>query len=267
MCRFAALVADTEQAAEPLSALLYDAPHGLERQSYAPASMLRGHVNVDGTGIAWWEGAAAEPLRYVTEATPWGDPNLPGLAPRLRGHTQIAAVRSATPGIPLGATFVAPFVHGGLAGVHNGMLAGYATNFARALTERLPDDVFAAYGGASDSLAVFLTVAARVAAGDDLPTAVDGAIGDVVAVARRRDAVAGLNLAVASAGRVVAARAAHGEPSNTLHLLDHGRRWPAAVVVASEPLDDDPAWTEVAPGCLVHVEPARIAVTPLRGLE
>jgi glutamine amidotransferase len=37
------------------------------------------------------------------------------------------------------------------------------------------------------------------------------------------------------------------------------------VLVASEPFDDDPEWTDVPDRCLVHVVGERITVTELRG--
>jgi predicted glutamine amidotransferase len=40
-----------------------------------------------------------------------------------------------------------------------------------------------------------------------------------------------------------------------LHLLTDGACWPRATVVASEPLDADPGWTEVADGSVITVAP------------
>jgi glutamine amidotransferase len=49
MCRMAAYVGPDA----PLSALLYDPPHSLERRAYQPRELIHGAVNVDGTGVAW----------------------------------------------------------------------------------------------------------------------------------------------------------------------------------------------------------------------
>ena len=67
MCRLAGYVG----APTTLASLLYDPRHALERQAYLPREMVSGTVNVDGTGIAWWSGEEAEPMRYVSERPPW----------------------------------------------------------------------------------------------------------------------------------------------------------------------------------------------------
>ena len=139
-----------------LSTLIYDAPHGLERHAYHPRAMVSGTVNVDGTGIAWWPVPVEEPLVYVTELTPWSDPNLPRLAPRLTAGMQLAAVRSATPGMPAGPAAALPFVSGQVAFAHNGRLEGFERGIGRRLLERLPDELFAAATVMTDSVALFL---------------------------------------------------------------------------------------------------------------
>ena len=58
MCRLAAYAGPPA----PLSALLYDPPHSLEHQAYAPRELVSGNVNVDGTGVAWWPAHEDEPL-------------------------------------------------------------------------------------------------------------------------------------------------------------------------------------------------------------
>jgi glutamine amidotransferase len=252
MCRVAAVVG----APAPLSLLLYDAPHSLERQAYAPREMLAGTVNVDGTGVAWWpEGDVSdEPVRYVTERPPWSDPNLPLLAHRFRARAALAAVRSATPGMPFGPGAVAPFVHGPLAGAHNGWLGRFREGTGRALGERLPPDLYAALDAVNDSLFVFLTVVkhhrARPEAG--LAAAVAATVREVVDVCAAHEAEAALNVVVTDGARVVATRASHRvEGTNPLSVCQGGARWPGATVVASEPLDDDPAWEAVPPDHLV----------------
>lgn len=251
MCRFAAYLGEPA----PLSALLYDAPHSLHEQAYRPRLQRRGTVNVDGTGVAWWQAGDPRPLRYVTAAPPWADPNLPSLAPRLRAPAQLAAVRSATPGIPHGPASVAPFVCDDLAAVHNGWLGAFRDGTARALVDALPGDLFAALDSLSDSHALFLTVVAGLR--DDPAAGLVGALitglERAAAVCRRQGAAATLTLAVADGDRCVAANAALDAPANSLFTCHDGSRWPGAAVVASEPLDDDPRWQPVEPGCVVEV--------------
>ena len=107
MCRLAAYIGSEDIAA---STLLYDMPMSVERMAYAPRELLSGHVNVDGTGVAWWADGPSTPLRYITEKPPWSDPNLPTLAPTFRGSPVVVAVRSATPGLSHGTDHVAPSI-------------------------------------------------------------------------------------------------------------------------------------------------------------
>jgi len=260
VCRLAGLVAADEV---PLSTLLYDPPHSLEHQAYQPTSMRTGAVNVDGTGIAWFAGDAPEPLRFVTDAPPWSDANLPWLAPRLRAATQLAAVRSATVGIPYGTSAVAPFTFGPMAAVHNGYIEGYRDELAVPMLTALPPRVAAAQHVASDSLALFLAAVARRLSGATLAEAAAGAATEVAERCLAAGRGARLNLAVAEEGQVVALRASVGLSTNTLWTCSADGR----AVVASEPLDDAPGWREVAPGSLVQVTTDGAEVTPLHGLE
>lgn len=250
MCRLAAYVGPEA----PLDALLYEPPHALDHQSYAPQEMLKGHVNVDGTGLAWWREGDDEPLRYVSERPPWSDPNLPTLARRLEGRMILAAVRSATPGVPFGPAQVAPFVHGRWAGVHNGWLGKFREGTGRELASRLPDDLYGAIDAVSDSLLVFLTVVKHLGASPDLSSAVRSAAAEVVEVCVSADAEVTLNLLVGDGERIVALRTARGmDANNPLAVLQGGTRWPGATVVASEPLDDDQGWEQVGDDRLLEI--------------
>lgn len=248
MCRFAF----STGAEQPLSALLYDPPHSLEEQAYRPRQQQHGNVNVDGTGIVWWRGDGQPPLRYVTASPPWSDANLPSLAPALAGRTVLAAVRGATPGLGFGSDLVAPFLLDGLAFAHNGWIGGFRTGVGAELLGRLPPDRVSTMAGFSDSTVIFLTVLAHRAAGAPLPVAVTAALRDVAAACRRAGEDATLNVLVTDGAETVATRASLGQPGNSLHLGTGLPRWPGAVLLASEPLDDGP-WTPVAEESFVHV--------------
>lgn len=262
MCRIAAYLGPPV----PLASVVYDAPHGLERQAYAPREMLKGHVNVDGTGLAWWPPDEVDraPVRYVTDRPPWADPNLPSLAARLNASLVMAAVRSASPGVSFGPGHVAPFVIDGIAGVHNGWLGKFREGVGRALAARLPDDLYAAAEVANDSLLVVLTVVSHVRSGLDLPGALGAALRDVLEVCGGAGAEATLNVVVADGRRIVASRVARGtEGNNPLYALQGGSRWPGATLLASEPLDDDPEWSPLADDHLIDVAADGLVVTAL----
>lgn len=252
MCRLAAYLGPSV----PLSSLLYDAPYSLHEQAYAPRRQRHGHVNVDGTGIAWWQPGQPEPLRYVTDRPPWSDANLPQLAPRLHAGVQLAAVRSATPGLGYGAGCAAPFVFGRLAGAHNGWIKEFRPRMARTLRQCLPDHLEAVVDVASDSLLLFLFVvdALEQDTDGDLADAVRTGVATVAAVCGDEDVEATLTLVVADGEQVVGCNTAVGVEANGLVALAGSNRWPDAVLLASEPLDDD-AWGPVGENELVAVTP------------
>lgn len=219
----------------PLSALLYDSDRALSTQAWAPHEMLFGNVNVDGTGVAWWPPGASEqpPLRYATAAAPWNDANLPCLAPRLIASTMIAAVRSATPGIPFGPANVAPFVRGPLALSHNGFIQGFRTGVGRALLARLSDAAFAEFDAVSDSQVLLLLVRHHLAITGNLLEATREALADVQRAVHDASAGATLNLLIADGEQLLAVRSSIGLAYNSLYVRSEG----ASTLVASEPLD------------------------------
>lgn len=245
MCRFAWY----EGPPVPLAALLYDPPHSLEEQAVAPREMQSARINVDGTGVAWWPPGEAVPLRYRTTRPPWSDVNLPDLARRLVGDRIMAQVRSATPGIPVGAAQVAPFVAEGLVVTHNGWVRGYRERVADALLRQVPPEVLPHMDAVSDSATVFLLLLAerRAAPGAALLDVVRATIERVEATCRALGEAATLNLLVSDGVTAVATRRALAHPADSLHVASGTARLPAAVVVASEALDDDPAWEPVPP--------------------
>lgn len=259
MCR----IAGFSGRALPLASLLYDAPHSLERQAYAPREMINGTVNVDGTGIAWWtEAAVSEPLVYVSERPPWADPNLPRLSRHLAGGMQVASVRSATPGIPIGPSNVHPFTRGPLAFVHNGFLGAFRDGHYRPMLAALDDELHREYGAVSDSLLLFLTMC-RHLEGDargDLATALRLALGEAMAIAQERGTEVVLNTIVGDGEQLVAARAAHNAPSNTLYVRVDPE---VGVSIASEPLDEDERWRAVDDSTLGIVRNGEWAPTAL----
>ncbi len=245
-----------------LSALLYDPPHSLEHAAYAPSELVSGTVNVDGTGVAWWGEGDGAPLRYISDKPPWADPNLPGLAPKLKSNTILAAVRSATPGLPFGPANVAPFVAGDIASVHNGWVGGFRGGVGRRLMQQLSDQRHGDLVAMNDSLVLFLLVLQHL---DDNPGATigDGVAAVLQLVAAQVDhagEAATLNLVVASSSEIVAARTSVEAAVNSLYV----RRTRDAGWVASEPLDPDDAWEAVPEHTLVTLTTEG---TTMRSLE
>ncbi|MGZ4618224.1 MAG: hypothetical protein ACXV3F_05750, partial [Frankiaceae bacterium] len=108
-------------APRTLAALLIDPPQGLLRQSYAPRLQSHGLVNADGFGAGWYvPQVRAEPVRYRRSVPIWTDASFASLAPTVASGCVVAAVRSASIGMPIEETATAPFTRGRYLFSHNG---------------------------------------------------------------------------------------------------------------------------------------------------
>ena len=116
----------------PLSALVLDAPHGLLRQSYAPQDMRGGGtVNADGFGAGWYPGPGADRSGTAARAPIWSDTSFRALAGVTVAGALLAAVRSATVGMPVTETAAAPFAEGRWLFDHNAWCAAGRTPWSR----------------------------------------------------------------------------------------------------------------------------------------
>ena len=258
MCRLAAYWGPPQQ----LSSLLYDPPHALERQAYAPREMVSGHVNVDGTGVAWWRAGESQPLRYISDRPPWSEPNLPSLAPRLVGSPILAVVRSQTPGMPAGVGAAHPFVEERWAGAHNGYLERF-DEVRFDLIDLIDEGTARGLDTLSDSAVLFSIAVTALRRG---ATLVDAVVETAGAAADRCEAVGGaasLNLVLAAPDEVVALRAARRVEANSLYTLDDDAGWPGGRLVASEPLDDG-KWQPVPENHLVRMTAGGLTVEEVR---
>ncbi|MFC4588605.1 ergothioneine biosynthesis protein EgtC [Sphaerisporangium corydalis] len=236
MCRHAAWLGTPRT----LASLLQEPGHGLVAQSYAPRLQRCGTVNADGFGVGWYDPAREEPVRYRRAIPIWADANLPGLASVARSSCLMAAVRSASPGMPLEESATAPFTDGRWLLSHNGRVARAAVEPPAGGRE--PES-------ACDSAWLASAVFGRLAEGG----ALDDAVAGVVVHAAKGDPVARLNLLVTD-GDAVAATAWN----ETLFL-----RCGDGVLLASEPLDDRPGWDAVPDRHLVLATPDGVRIQPL----
>jgi glutamine amidotransferase len=242
----------------PLSRLLYDPPHALVRQSWAPRDMRGGGtINADGFGVGWYPepvfagGPAAEPavVRYGREAPLWADAELPALAGVTRSRAVLAAVRSATVGMPVGPGATAPFTDGRWLFSHNGLVLGWPDSVTAAAA-RLPVRDLLTLPAPTDSALLWALVRARLRAGAGPATAVGDTLAEVAGAAPGSR----LNLLLVNAGTAVAT--AYG------HALSV-RAEDGAVLISSEPLDGEPGWRPVPDGHLVVATADAVHVSPL----
>ncbi|TRW88747.1 ergothioneine biosynthesis protein EgtC [Mycolicibacterium sp. 018/SC-01/001] len=232
MCRHLAWLG----APVSLASLMLDPPSGLLVQSYAPRRQKHGLMNADGWGAGFFDGG--QPRRWRSAAPLWGDASFASVAPALSSGCVVAAVRSASVGMPIEASASAPFTDGTWLLSHNGLVD-------RAV---LPLSPHAESTNDSALLAALI-----------FDHGLD-ALGDTVAAVAADDPNARLNIVAGNGSRLLATTW-----GDSLSVL----RRPDGVVLASEPYDDDPAWQEVPDRHLVEVVgtgiDARIDLTPLKG--
>ncbi|SFB57806.1 glutamine amidotransferase [Amycolatopsis marina] len=227
MCRHLAYVG----AACSPTRLLLAAPHSLTRQSHAPRDMRGGGtVNVDGFGLGWYP-ADAEPVRYRRSGPIWADAGLPELAASLRTRAFLAAVRSATPGMPVSEGACAPFGAGRWLFSHNGIIAGWPDSMAE-LAGKLPITDLLRLDAPTDSALLWAMLHDRLRSGQPPESAVTGLVTEV----ERAAPGSRLNLLLTDGERIIATAWSHA-------LSVRGDS--SGVVIASEPCDSDPEWTPV----------------------
>lgn len=253
MCRIAAYLG----APVPLSALTHEPPHSLLVQSYRPRQMQEALLNADGAGVAWFvDDGNPSPCRYRTAMPLWSDENLASMAPRIRSQAIVASVRSATPGLPVGAASTAPFLHGRLAFAHNGYLEDFCRTFLRPMRDRLSDEAHARLGGGTDSEHLFALMTDGLGESfrlDELVLAVREAIRTCAAIASERGRRAVINSVLSDGRVVVASRFASSGTAPSLYVATGSGALAEGTVVSSEPFDPDPLWTEVPEDSLVVV--------------
>jgi len=232
VCRHLAYLGDRGAMPRSLSALLLEAPHSLLVQSYAPRRQQGGLVNADGWGVGFYAAARLEPARWRSNRPIWSDASFASVAPVIVSTCVLAAVRSATAGMPLDETATAPFQSGRWLLSHNGVVD-------RTLLGPHP---------AAESACDSAQLAAHLFEFGPERT------GEFVADLGKRDPSARLNLLLTDGQQILATRW-----NNSLSVL----RADDGVVVASEPYDDDPRWTDVPDHHLVAVADGNVTMTDL----
>jgi gamma-glutamyl hercynylcysteine S-oxide hydrolase len=228
--------------------------------------MMSGVVNADGFGVGWyapWSGD--EPAVYRSEGPLWSDRSFAGIAPRIRSHNILAAVRSATPGLPVEESGVPPFSSGPYLFAHNGAIEGFRHTAMRPLRDALSDESYAGLLGTTDSETIFAGLLDRLREDPaDLTRATGETVQHVTRVCGRLGVGATLNLAVTDGTEMAFARYSTDSPGNSLYFVEEARAFPDAIVVAAERLDGDGRWREVPDRHLLTVGEDGASVRPLR---
>lgn len=218
-----------------LSSLVYEPPHSLERQSYAPKFNKFNVLNADGFGVGWHHEGRA--VRYRRSVPIWADASFREVAQVISAGAAIAAVRSATTTFPVEESCAQPLRHDAWLFSHNGRVDAFA-GAERKLRELAGDLSLVPEARAPvDSALLFAIAVGFWRAGRGLA---DGLADTVAAVTAH---IGGRYNLLASDGTSLAATACGDS------LFVHSRD--DAIVIASEPYDDDPGWQRVPDRSLV----------------
>jgi glutamine amidotransferase len=219
-----------------IASLVLEPPSGLLVQSYAPRRQKHGLVNADGWGVGFFDCGVVR--RWRSAAPLWGDPSFASVAPALSSSCVVAAVRSASIGMPIEPSASAPFTDGQWLLSHNGLVDRTALPLS-AEVSRLAES----------------TVDSALLAALIFDRGLD-ALGDTVVEVAAADPDARLNIVAANGSQLRATT--WGDTLSVLRRDD-------GVVLSSEPYDDNPDWQEIPDRHLVVVEDSRVDLIPLKG--
>jgi predicted glutamine amidotransferase len=256
MCRLFGLHAGTDVCTATF--WLLDAPDSLSEQS---------RRNPDGTGLGVFD-AHGRPQLHKEPIAAWEDADFATEAHQMTGTTFIAHVRYATTG-SLDVHNTHPFLQDGRIFAHNGVVEGLDIVEERLRELGTADLVL----GQTDSERVFalITGSIRAHSGDE-----SAGLVDAMKWLAANVPIFAVNILLSTATDMWAVRYPE---SNELYVLDrHDGRQTAAsepefdlrtkrihaksqhlctrgsVVFATQRMDDDPRWSLLAPGELVHVD-------------
>jgi len=220
----------------PVSSLVLDPPNGLLVQSYSPRRQKHGLMNADGWGVGFFSPDLPDggPARWRGATPLWTDASFASVAPTLTSACVVAAVRSASPGMPIDISAAAPFTDGHWLLSHNGVVDRSVLPPSRSAESVVDSAVLAAL--------IFER-------GLDV-------LGQTVCEVGAADPNSRLNILAANGSRLLATTW-----GDTLSVLSR----PDGVVLASEPYDDHPDWQDIPDRHLVEVADGAIRVTALRG--
>lgn len=261
MCRHLAYLGPSV----PLADLVLHQPHSLMRQSWAPTDMRGGGtINADGFGIGWLTGNQGDSgggldgavgsvaRRYRRDLPMWSDASLPDLAASVSSGAVLAAVRSASAGMPVTESACAPFVEGAAMFSHNGVIRGWPDSVAP-LADTLPASVLMTLDAPTDSAFLWALVRAHLRQGHSAAAA----LATVVAGVQELAPGSRLNLLLNDGVTIAATTVGH---ALWIHTGKNGDG-KDSVTVSSEALDPvDTNWQPVPDLSLVEATDSEYSI-------
>lgn len=246
MCRHVAYLGPSVT----LDELLRTPAHALVEQAWAPNDMRGGGtINADGFGVGWFPAGSAEPARYRSASPMWTDESFADLARHVSATGVLAAVRSATAGMPVTNTACAPFTDGHWLFSHNGVVDGWPDTLAP-IASALDTTDLMTLDAATDSGVLWAVLRQRLTAGGEPAAVVRELAEQVLRVAPESR----LNLLLTDGSVLIG--------TTWTHALSM-RRNEAAVLLASEPFGPG-VWEQIPNAHLVVADTDDVHMSPLR---
>ncbi|GJL81473.1 MAG: class II glutamine amidotransferase [marine bacterium B5-7] len=246
MCRIATYIGPTI----PLQNIITGPKHSLLSQS-RDAVESKVNLNGDGFGIAWY-GQLNEPGLYREILPAWSDENLKNLCRMMQSHLFIAHVRASTIGETMRVN-CHPFTLGKWSFAHNGQIGGFPL-MQREMESLLPDDLYLARRGTTDSEILFLMLIHEGL--EQCPISACRRVIDVLESKRSERSISSplrLTFVFSNGNKLFGVRYASDQFSPTLYrskCLDNG-----GISLASEPLDGDAEnWIMLNPSTMIEID-------------
>ncbi|WP_420863979.1 class II glutamine amidotransferase [Algirhabdus cladophorae] len=254
MCRLAAYLGP----ALAISRIVVDPSHSLLEQSQH-ANEAKIAVQGDGFGFAWYDGDQG-PGQYRDILPAWSDGNLLSLCSMIRAPLFLAHVRASTSG-ETSRVNCHPFVHGKWSFMHNGQVPDIA-EIRRPLEALLPDDLYAARRGSTDSELIFLLMLAKGL--DEDPVEAARVVVEILQTfsvygSGAKNAVR-LTCVMSNGSEIFAFRHASDGRAPSLYRQTSQD---SGIILASEPLDDTLGdWAPVPQNVVLKVSDNGVNATP-----
>lgn len=258
-----------------VNSLITEPRHSLIHQSFESKEREE-PLNGDGFGLAWYKPNLTEEPGLFKSITPaWSNKNLFELCNILETPCLLAHVRAATQRLAVAENNCHPFKNGRFAFMHNGDIGGFA-NIKRMVIESLSDEAYHSILGSTDSEHFFAVFLDEMMKQPDqglngMAEAMLTALGRITRLTERhcKGEYNYLNMVVTNGEAAIAIRFTTDPnlDADTMYL-SQGRKYICengvckmidpddshkAVLISSEPLSNDSAWTMVGVNKIVSI--------------
>lgn len=229
-----------------LDELIYHPEHSLVHQSIEARKTIA-RVNADGFGIGWYT-ERSTPGQFHEVLPAWGDDNLRSLAHHIRSHRFMAHVRSST-GSQVSRSNCHPFIIDNWMFLHNGQI-GEFERVKYALEHMLPEDIYILQQGSTDSELIFLMMIMN-GLFDTPVAAIRKTIYDIEQVMAKKAVTEPFkaSICISDGKQFWLVRYSSDQMPPTVFSKQQSE----GIVLASEPLADEPDWEVVDPQTITHI--------------